>query len=85
VGTIDGRADACGPMGVPAGHVVTVHVQDVSGRDVAHRHIRKPWTFTFVLGAGDYTVTAPAEADQPVRVRVSAGTSTHVALVSACK
>jgi hypothetical protein len=30
-------------------------------------------------------VTAPAEADQPVRVRVSADASTHVALVSACK
>jgi hypothetical protein len=83
-GTLDGKADPCG-IGAARREVIIVHVQDASGRDIAQRHIRKPWTFTFVLSAGDYTATAPAEADQPVRVRVSAGASTHVALVSVCK
>jgi hypothetical protein len=84
LGTIDGRADPCG-IGATRRDVITVHVQDLSGREVAQRSVRKPWTFTFIVRPGDYTVTAPAEADHPVRVRVSAGASAHVMLFSVCK
>jgi hypothetical protein len=84
-GTIDGTAEPCGPLGVITGHVITVHIQDASGRVVAQRRVGKPWTFTFVISAGAYAVTAPAEHDRPVPVRVSPGASTHVYLLSSCK
>jgi hypothetical protein len=85
LGTIHGTADPCGPAFVPSGHAITVHLQDRSGKDVAQQRVGKPWTFTFTVVAGDYKVTAPADADVPVSVRVSPLASSHVHLFSACK
>jgi len=84
-GAIDGTAEPCAPMGAPPSRVVTVRLQDAAGKPVTEQHVAKPWTFTFVVAAGDYTVMAPAEHDNPITVHVAPGATAHVRLVNPCK
>jgi hypothetical protein len=78
-------ADPCAPVGAPSGRLVTVRLQNVNGRAIAEQHVDRPWTFTFNVIPGEYTVTAPAEYDHPVTVHVGTGVTTHVQLFNGCK
>jgi hypothetical protein len=83
-GTISGTAQPCvGPVGVNPHHVVPLVTVSHGMRVVAEvKNLTSPYSFSFAVPAGSYTVAAPG--DGPTRVRVHKAKTVTVALRSGC-